>query len=458
MRTRLFWFGVAPPVIFFGNNWLAIITKHFPWISHGFWFTGDIQQVFPVLTKVEYNGCGWIHFSGMGLAYFVASEVGFSVGVGYMFYALCAAQWYLMSGEVMSGTDRKDTTAGAYIGYAAVLIATGRTYYWSALSRAFRPLKPGEETVGPWAARVLLLASAAMVWLLSSCFGLDWFIACIYVAAFQLFFLVVTRVICETGIPFLQAEMDIGMVLASTLGFPAIGPGSLVAMYWLGSILNFDTRVCFMPFAANALRLAEHTGVRLRSVLPVALLAIGLAVVIGFAGQIYVSYSVGAKRDQYHVLMGVTDGTFRDATEGLTILDETGRLARSEATHGLAKLGLLGDNNGHGRRLGWMAFGIVGVVALFLARFRWTGFPLHPIVFIIWATWPAQVLWFPFLVGWAAKMAIVRFGGGKAYHAGKPFFLGLIIGEIMIAAFFIVANLCYYLVTGGTPGSGYFGG
>ena len=450
-------------VIFFGNNWLCGMCSrsallHFPWIPHGFWFNADIQHLFPVLGKVEYNACGWIHFSGMGLAYFVASEVGFSVGVAYMFYGLCAAQYYLATGDVMSGTDRKDTTAGAYVGYATILLITGRTYYLSAFARAFRPLRAGEDAVAPWAARILLLASAGMAWLLSACFGLDWFIAVVYVLCFQLFFLVVTRVICETGIPFMQAEMDISMVLASTLGFPALGPGSLVAVYWLGSILNFDTRVCFMPFAANALRLADHTGVRMHSVVPVALLAIALAVVIGFAAQVYVTYSVGAKHDQYHVLVGVTDGTFRDATDGLTILSETGRLEKSASTHGLAKLALLGENNGHGRRMGWMAFGIVGVIGLFLVRFRWPAFLLHPIVFIMWATWPAQVLWFPFLVGWAAKTAIVRYGGGKAYLAGKPFFLGLIIGEVMIAAFFIVANLCYYLVTGLTPGSGYFGG
>jgi hypothetical protein len=229
-------------------------------------------------------------------------------------------------------------------------------------------------------------------------------------------------------------------------------------IYWLGSILNFDTRVTFMPFAANSLRLAEHARLRLPSLVPVALIAIALAILIGFAAQIWKTYTVGAKRDEYHVLLGLTDSKIGEATTGLTVLDETGRLERSESTHGPAKLGLVIDNSGHGRRLGWMGFGLIGVVGLFLVRFRWPGFLLHPLVFVLWATWPAQVLWFPFLVGWLAKTAIVKYGGGRAYNAAKPFFLGMIIGEIMLAGFFIVANLVIYLVSGQTPGSGYFGG
>jgi hypothetical protein len=458
MRSRLFWIGTLVPFIYFGENWLCITTQHVPWIPNGFWYTGEIHRVFPALAHTSYNGVGWIHCAGAGLAYFVASEVGFTIATTYMIYAAIAAEYYLLSGDVMSATDGHDTTAGAFIGYAIILLITGRTYYRSALVHALRILRPGEDRVAPWAARMLLLASLAMIWLLSACFGFDWFIACVYVAALLLFFLVVSRVICETGIPFMQAELDIAQILAGTLGLSLIGPGSLTVMYWLGSILNFDTRVCFMPFAANSLRLAEKQGVRLRALVPAGLVAIVLSIGIGFAASIYSDYAVGGKRDQYHVLIGATDSTLGAATAGIASLTDSGRLGRSEATHGLAKLVLLGENNEHGRQLGWMAFGVLGVIGLSLARFRWPGFLIHPILFVLWSTWPAQVLWFPFLVGWIAKTAIVRYGGGKAYEAGKPFFLGMILGEVMITAFFVVANLVIYLVSGRTTGSGYFGG
>jgi hypothetical protein len=36
------------------------------------------------------------------------------------------------------------------------------------------------------------------------------------------------------------------------------------------------------------------------------------------------------------------------------------------------------------------------------------------------------------LLGWAAKAIILRFGDIKQYRAGIPFFLGLILGDIVI--------------------------
>jgi hypothetical protein len=41
-------------------------------------------------------------------------------------------------------------------------------------------------------------------------------------------------------------------------------------------------------------------------------------------------------------------------------------------------------------------------------------------------------VWFPMLLGWAAKGIILRFGGMKLFRAWIPFFLGLILGDIVI--------------------------
>jgi hypothetical protein len=453
LRSRLFWIGTVLPILITGDRWLCVAFGVAPWVWHGFWFNEDIDRIFPVLKTIGWNGVGNFHFAGMGLAYFVASEVGFSVSFTYMIFGVVAAQYYFLTGEVMSGPDRKDTETGAYLAYGAVLLVAGRTYYRTAFARAFRRLRPGEDVVAPWAVRILMLGSAAMVWLLSSCFGVDWFVACIYVVALQFYFLVLTRVISETGIPFMQFETDISFTLAITLGTPLIGPGSLTALFWVGWILCPDARVTLMPFAANSLKLAERTGVRLRAVVPAALVGIALALAIAFAAQVYNTYAFGGGRDGY-----APDDRFNRATGLIADLGETGRLQESEATHGVAKLALLTENTGVGRHLGFLAFGAVGVITLFLVRTRRPGFLLHPLIFILWETWPAQMLWFPFLVGWIAKSAVVKYGGGRAYEAGKPFFLGLILGEIMIAAVIIVANLVLYLATGRTPGSAYFNG
>jgi ABC-type nickel/cobalt efflux system permease component RcnA len=59
-------------------------------------------------------------------------------------------------------------------------------------------------------------------------------------------------------------------------------------------------------------------------------------------------------------------------------------------------------------------------------RFHPAGFALaHAFLALTW-------VWFPMLLGWAAKAIILRFGGMKQYRAGIPFFIGLILGDIVI--------------------------
>jgi len=457
LKSRLFWIGTIPPLILHLNNWGSMLTHgaHFPWIPEGFWAGQDIIKVLPILGKAGYNGCGFIQFAIMGIAYFVPSEVGLSMASGYMIFILTSIPIYLCTGRPMPGPDAKDVMAGSFIMYGAILIFTGRTYYGQTIRRACTRIKPDDpDQAGPWAARILLLSSLGLIVLLATCFGLDWLIATIYVAATLLFFLVVTRVVCETGIPFFQAEFDMGIAISTLLGFPALGPNPLVIITWLGTILNFDTRVSLMPFAANGLKVAETSGLRLKPLVPLVLVSIVLALGIGMVAKLWTTYAVGSPRDNYHVLNGLPATMLDTASNGLSLLDQTGRMQVAADTHGLAKSGLLGQNFAHQRDLIFMLFGAVGICAFCAARFRFAGFPLHPVVFLMWGTWPSQYLWFSFFVGWVLKRLIVTYGGPGSYHRAKPFFLGLILGETMVAGFFIVTQLCYYLITGTARGSG----
>ena len=39
--------------------------------------------------------------------------------------------------------------------------------------------------------------------------------------------------------------------------------------------------------------------------------------------------------------------------------------------------------------------------------------PPHPVVFLMWGSWTAMEVWMSFLVGWAVKTAVVRYGGSR---------------------------------------------
>ena len=169
------------------------------------------------------------------------------------------------------------------------------------------------------------------------------------------YFLVFARVIAETGIPFNQAGFDTGVIIGHTLGFSAVGPASLVMMIFLGGVLNPDARECLTPYFANTFKIAEKVGVTLPKILIVGAGVTIFAFTLGFFAQTYSIYDKGAHNDGWAV--SVSSVTFDLITKDVANLKDTGQIETAAATTGLAKIGLIKNNAGHGKQLKWLAFG-----------------------------------------------------------------------------------------------------
>jgi hypothetical protein len=48
--------------------------------------------------------------------------------------------------------------------------------------------------------------------------------------------------------------------------------------------------------------------------------------------------------------------------------------------------------------------------------------------------------WFSIFVGWLAKVLIVRLGGAGLFQRMRPLFIGIIFGEALAAAFWLMIN------------------
>ena len=51
-----------------------------------------------------------------------------------------------------------------------------------------------------------------------------------------------------------------------------------------------------------------------------------------------------------------------------------------------------------------------------------------------------SVLWSSIWLAWLIKRAVLRFGGAATYERTKPFFMGLILGQLVIAGFWLVVD------------------
>ena len=51
-------------------------------------------------------------------------------------------------------------------------------------------------------------------------------------------------------------------------------------------------------------------------------------------------------------------------------------------------------------------------------------------------------MWFSVFIAWAIKSTVLKYGGLGFFERLKPFFLGLILGEAVVAGFWVVVDFC----------------
>lgn len=453
LRNRLLWAGAVPVLLLHLLNYLAAwFPGYLPSISLH-WNQWDmIATMVPTASQaggVKGLASGDIYFTVIGLAFFISSEVSFSMGITGFIAMILAVGWYSQSGQTVDFTSLR---SGAYIGFALVLLYTGRTYYWAVARRALGlgGGAAGELAEATWAARLFLLGFAGFVGVLIAGLGLDWFVALVYGLVLMVMFLVVSRVVCETGVPFIQPMWQPAQVMTCLLGIGPIGAAPLALIHYLGVVLSMDPRECLMPYMANAYKVAENTGVRRLRLGVVGLGMIAIALVVGFVAITWGMYNFGANKDTWAAVYA-PQGALDRASRDIAALVDTGQYAASATASGLGKLPLIGSSPGGSAAFGWLVFGLAAVVGVALMRFRFTWFYFHPVLFLVLDTYPAVHLWLSFIFGWCAKVAVVRFGGGRVYQNLKPLFIGLILGELAAVLITLGTGWIYHLSTGLKP-------
>jgi hypothetical protein len=217
-------------------------------------------------------------------------------------------------------------------------------------------------------------------------------------------------------------------------------------VYYLGTILCQDPRECLMPYVATSIKVADDAKLRIQRIFWVLVAGVVGALIVAFVATTWSMYNYGgiSQTDGWSS-RSVPTTCFDDATRQISELQETGRLSLSATLHGFSKLRLMEPAPA---ALGALFAGLFAVVVFAGLRFRFKWFPLHPVLFLVWGSWPASCCWASFLVGWGVKELVVRFGGGKVYQNLKPIFIGLIAGELIAAGVTIVIEIIYFCITG----------
>lgn len=450
--NNLFWIAAIGVITFHGIRYLHVwFPNNVPNI-HTHTYFNFLLDIFPTLRK---SGVFQVHnfnfyFTIVGICYFLSREIGLTLGIAPFLLATLSAQLYLSTGTRISGDDTANMRAGAYIAYALIILYTGRTYYWNIIKKTFN-FKPTTEydRDGVFAARILFVSFTGLVLVLAYSFELGLMLALLFSLTGLLLFLIMTRIVCETGLPYVQAFWEPGFLLVKCLGVNAISAGPLVILYYVSAVLFSDPKEAVMPYVANGLKMAENHKLKLKRILIGILIISMVAVFLSIFSRLYQQYTMGGYALHYPWAdQNVPSQILNNSTVGLVQLENVGmrNAPGEEPSRGFfERLSLIDPDSS---TLAFLMVGAAGVALFFFLRFRFTGFPLHPVLFLIWGIHPNFRTFYSFLIGWAIRELIIVFGGGKVHEACKPFFLGLIVAELFMGIVGVSVGTIYCLFTG----------
>ncbi len=450
LRSRMFILGFG---IVFSVHLLNIINAWFPSmpaIDLQYDFSA-LALLFPYIAQAQFSETVFqprLLLSMVAFAYFLRTEVSFSLGISHWIYLVFTA-WLLQLGYTTSGSSMDPVPGtmfrfGAYLGLTLLIVYSGRRYFSDVLLAASHIRPHAAPASARWAARLFGLVSLVTVFAMYR-MGLHPALAVVFVGLVYICWLCAGRIVAETGFFLLQTRwMAIGVIIG-LIGEPAVGPTNAIILA-LGSVMCFTSiNETIMPHLLHGMYCADR--VRKKGHVQIApwlgIMTIG-ALIIAAAATIWIVYTHGATTvDDYNRLV-VPSGSFNWFTGYLSELSAAGQLFESSAMNTTERLLAIGPD---GMGLFAMGAGVLGLIGLALGRQRLAWWPLHPVVLLVMGTWSAGLFSISILIGWLIKLSTVRLAGVRAYHTGRPLMVGVIAGEIAAAALSIIIGAIYYALT-----------
>ena len=459
--NRLFWMGAGVVLFIHMNNYL------FQWfpdyliqIPTVFRF-GALGRLVPTLTR----GGGWgllnprLFFTVVGICYFIPTDLSFTFGIGPFMWAFVVgsfAGYGINLNNVIEGSywytglrPRMFILFGSNVGLFLALVYTGRHYYSRVLKAAFRIGKRDGEAdpTAVWGCRVFLGLMLAFVVQMSLA-GIDWQLSLLYAMILVVFYVVMTRIICESGMFHLQSNIFPCAILWGVFGANTLGASTLLMMQFISLILVCDPRESLMPFMSNSLKMLDFRKASIGKTASWSAVAILMGLALGLAVTLYIQYDQGNSCWEGWAEQAVPTMQFNNALAVKRKLLAQGTFESGEAMSGWQRFANMTPNK---VCMYSFAVGFALVLLFSVARLRFRWWPLHPLLFVTWCTSHIAAFSGAFLMGWLIKRSVVKYGGNAWYNRLKPMMYGLIAGELLSAVIPSIVGTIYYLITGDPP-------
>ncbi|MBI3922663.1 MAG: hypothetical protein HY318_14675 [Armatimonadetes bacterium] len=360
----------------------------------------------------------------IGLSYFLPADIAFSTWFFFLIrkaLELSAIGLGVYEPTVGGFPSSHLLSCGGLLGLGLMAFWRGGPYWKNMVKEAMKPSGVSADLpLSPRATLVLGSTSLLGLMVMMRAMGLQAWLVPVYVAIYFLFMLAITRLRVELGPishEFYQAGPN--RVLLAALGSRSFTHESSSA-FTLMRFMNAIHRSSPMPQQMEAMKIAQvmRSPAR-RMVLPLVLASL-VGLVVTFWTVMHQSYRLGnygvGDRDWFFT---TGNWLYQDMHEWIT--NPRGVRSRDIAQLVVPLAAVFG--------FGWL-------------RTVWFACPFHPAGLALGFSSGPDYFWLPLLVAWSVKVLVLRYGGRRLYLNLAPFFIGLVLGEYMMAAFWGLFQLC----------------
>lgn len=430
-RNPLFWMGLALSGLVLG------------------WNVFCATQIVPGLEVIDLNNCGWkpylentpfdglkycrspIFFTMIGLSFLVPKNISFSL---WFFYVLGLVElqmmvwsgqgvdsrsfptdwWYLMNYSTAQGE-------GALLVFSTVVLYKCRKYILCAFTPSMiKDLEADERQELKIASFLFVFCSLGLILILWRSMGAN----LIYTLFFYLVVLVITiglvRAVTEGGLLSFQCNGGPFHFIRSFFGLdkPWTSTSLFAPLMVYYAILFLDIKTFIAPAMANSLKLRDDFKMN-RGVFHLAvILAVVLAGITGIVTAIMMSYAGGADTMQRWFYTDLPKAAMFDVIHSMT----------KDAPSASPSLSL------------WIGSGAAVMAALLYFRQFIFWLP-HPIGLIMFINPIMTPFWFSIFLGWLGNVMVTKFGNKETFQKGRGFFIGLIVGELVMVVFSMILSV-----------------
>lgn len=399
---------------------LSLKTSQFfteaPWNQLG----NTYVQIFPAIVGISFLLVSEVSFSLWFLHLFSKFQYIVAFAIGFPAASLDAPFWLRGWAKGFIGYQQ----VGAILCYSAMLFWTGRQHWKHIARRALGRERATDAErrealsypVAFWGFSIALFF--ILSWTVAA--GVRWEVSVLLWAFYLAISLVLTRLVAEAGLLFVQTGW---MPLGPLAFLCGAGPGRLIdaasaaPAAMISSSLMLDMRGFTLPSFLQSFKLAHDNRIPARPLLGLIVSCIFVSFAVGLFSVITLGHSIG----------------------GLQLAEWWARAAGSQpALHavGFAK----GLETNYLTNWMWVLVGALLTWGMMAARARFAGFPLHPLGLIMMVPFAMHVMWLSIFLGWLAKVSIQRFGGTESYRKATKFFLGLALGDIVMVVVWILID------------------